>query len=68
MQYRTLGKTGWNVSAVSMGCWGIGGQWGPVEEQQALDTSTRLSMQALICLIPRMATVVVKVKSTQAKR
>ncbi len=38
MQYRTLGKTGWNVSAVSMGCWGIGGQWGPVEEKQALDT------------------------------
>ncbi len=26
MQYRTLGKTGWSVSAVSMGCWGIGGQ------------------------------------------
>jgi myo-inositol catabolism protein IolS len=38
MQYRTLGKTGWNVSAVSMGCWGIGGQWGPVEEKQAVDT------------------------------
>ena len=38
MQYRTLGKTGWRVSAVSMGCWGIGGQWGPVEEKQALDT------------------------------
>lgn len=38
MQYRTLGKTGWSVSAVSMGCWGIGGQWGPVEEKQAVDT------------------------------
>jgi myo-inositol catabolism protein IolS len=38
MQYRTLGKTGWRVSAVSMGCWGISGQWGPVEEKQALDT------------------------------
>lgn len=38
MQYRTLGKTGWNVSTVSLGCWGIGGQWGPVEEKQALDT------------------------------
>lgn len=21
-----------------MGCWGIGGQWGPVEEKQAVDT------------------------------
>ena len=38
MKYRTLGRTGWDVSAVSMGCWGIGGQWGPVEEKQAIDT------------------------------
>jgi myo-inositol catabolism protein IolS len=38
VQYRTLGKTGWKVSAVSMGCWGLGGQWGPVSEQQAIDT------------------------------
>ncbi len=38
MRYRTLGKTGWEVSAVSMGCWGIGGQWGSVDDRQALDT------------------------------
>ena len=38
MRYRRLGKTGWDVSAVSMGCWGIGGQWGPVEEQEAIAT------------------------------
>lgn len=38
MQYRILGRTGWKVGAVSMGCWGIGGQWGPVEEKQAHDT------------------------------
>jgi aryl-alcohol dehydrogenase-like predicted oxidoreductase len=36
MKHRKLGKTGWNVSAVSMGCWGIGGQWGPVEERDAI--------------------------------
>ena len=38
MKYRTLGKTGWEVSLVSMGCWGIGGQWGVVDERQAIDT------------------------------
>ena len=38
MKNRTLGRTGWEVSAVSMDCWGIGGQWGPVEEKQAVDT------------------------------
>ena len=38
MKHRRLGKTGWDVSAVSMGCWGIGGQWGEVSERQAIRT------------------------------
>ncbi|HEX4415949.1 MAG TPA: aldo/keto reductase [Lacipirellulaceae bacterium] len=36
MQYRQLGRTGWNVSTVSFGAWAIGGAWGTVEDQDSL--------------------------------
>ncbi|MBD3850859.1 MAG: aldo/keto reductase [Acidobacteria bacterium] len=36
MQYRELGRTGWNVSTVSFGCWAIGGTWGPVDDTESL--------------------------------
>lgn len=35
MQYRELGRTGWEVSAVSFGCWAIGGSWGPVDDGES---------------------------------
>jgi myo-inositol catabolism protein IolS len=35
---RALGKTGWTVSAIGYGAWGIGGQWGSVEDQVAIDS------------------------------
>src|SRR3954454_17413659 len=36
MQYRALGRTGLNVSAVSFGAWAIGGTWGPVNDEESL--------------------------------
>ncbi|WP_210488866.1 aldo/keto reductase [Rufibacter aurantiacus] len=36
MNYRVLGKTGFNVSEVSLGTWQVGGRWGePFNEQTA---------------------------------
>jgi aryl-alcohol dehydrogenase-like predicted oxidoreductase len=35
MKYRTLGKTGYQVSTVSFGAWAIGGSWGPVDDQES---------------------------------
>jgi aryl-alcohol dehydrogenase-like predicted oxidoreductase len=36
MEYRTLGKTGFEVSVVSFGAWAIGGSWGSVDDQTSL--------------------------------
>lgn len=36
MLQRTLGRTGWKVSAIGFGGWGIGGQWGPVAAEAAI--------------------------------
>jgi aryl-alcohol dehydrogenase-like predicted oxidoreductase len=36
MNYRELGRTGWKVSEISFGAWGIGGDWGAVDDSQSL--------------------------------
>lgn len=36
MQYRQLGRTGMNVSAVSFGAWAIGGSWGTVDDDDSM--------------------------------
>jgi aryl-alcohol dehydrogenase-like predicted oxidoreductase len=36
MQYRPLGRTGWNVSTISFGAWAIGGTWGAVQDDESL--------------------------------
>ncbi|MDY0093650.1 MAG: aldo/keto reductase [Candidatus Vecturithrix sp.] len=36
MQYRTLGRTGFKVSAISFGAWAIGGSWGTVKDTDSV--------------------------------
>src|SRR5690606_30116524 len=36
VQYRPLGNSGLMVSAISFGTWAIGGQWGPVDREEAM--------------------------------
>ena len=36
MEYRPLGRTGWNVSEISFGAWAIGGSWGHVPDEEAM--------------------------------
>jgi aryl-alcohol dehydrogenase-like predicted oxidoreductase len=36
MNYRELGSTGWQVSEISFGAWGIGGGWGTVDDTVSL--------------------------------
>lgn len=36
MQYRPLGRTGFNVSTISFGAWAIGGSWGQTDDKESL--------------------------------
>jgi aryl-alcohol dehydrogenase-like predicted oxidoreductase len=36
MRYRTLGRTGWQVSDISFGAWAIGASWGPVDDAESM--------------------------------
>lgn len=38
MQYRSFGRTGWDVSEISFGAWQIGGQWGGVDDEESIRT------------------------------
>ncbi len=41
MHYRELGRTGFRVSAISFGAWAIGGDWGRVSDEDALQALHR---------------------------
>ena len=41
MNYRSLGRTGFNVSEISFGAWAIGGSWGDVDDATSLAALNR---------------------------
>lgn len=41
MQYRKLGQTGFEVSAISFGAWAIGGDWGQSSDDESLGALNR---------------------------
>ena len=43
MIYRDFGTTGWRISAVGLGTWNIGNQWGAVDDA----TADRLNLPAI---------------------
>jgi aryl-alcohol dehydrogenase-like predicted oxidoreductase len=40
MQNRSFGKTGWQVSEIGLGCWQLGGDFGPVSDSVSTDILT----------------------------
>jgi aryl-alcohol dehydrogenase-like predicted oxidoreductase len=38
VQYRTLGRTGWQVSEIAFGGWQLGGSWGDVDDADSVKT------------------------------
>ncbi|MBV9294172.1 MAG: aldo/keto reductase, partial [Acidobacteriaceae bacterium] len=36
MHYRSLGRTGWQISEISFGAWAIGGSWGEVDDRESM--------------------------------
>jgi aryl-alcohol dehydrogenase-like predicted oxidoreductase len=41
MKYRSLGRTGFNVSEISFGAWAIGGSWGQQSDEDSMATLHR---------------------------
>ncbi len=41
MEYRQLGRTGWNISAISLGTWAMGSLWGAVDQRESMAALNR---------------------------
>ena len=41
MKYRKFGRIGWDVSEISFGAWGVGGEWGAVDDEESIAAMKR---------------------------
>lgn len=41
MEYRTLGRTGYDISTISFGAWAIGSSWGDVDDEESFAALNR---------------------------
>lgn len=41
MEYRELGRTGWKISAISLGTWAMGSLWGAVDRRESMAALNR---------------------------
>lgn len=41
MKYRKFGRIGWDVSEISFGAWGVGGEWGAVNDEESIAAMKR---------------------------
>jgi len=47
MQERSFGKTGWQVSEIGLGCWQLGGDFGPVSDATSTEILTTARAQGV---------------------
>ncbi len=47
MQYRTLGRSGYKISEIGLGCWQLGGDFGPIENERAQAVLTEAAKQGI---------------------
>ncbi len=45
MNYRSLGKTNWKISEISLGTWQVGGGWGGVFDEKAADKILKTAIE-----------------------
>ena len=38
VKYRRFGRSGWEISEISFGAWQLGGEWGPVDDDESVAT------------------------------